>query len=582
MAEILLLDLAYRQSLGLRALQHELRKQGISCEIIDLTGEVRKGTKVFGTTIESLGPQKSISVIKEKLLQLRPQIEKAKFLGISFVAQSDDAAIRVPVASFLKETFPHKILIGGGPGITSDAQKFFKHAKLDYAIKGEGEKALPKLINAVKKRDLQKIEAIEGIVLSRKGKIIEAQRPALLTKQEVSRLPFITAQGDMKGEVITYTERGCPNACIFCSAPRKGIPAQLSEKTIIKGIIKLSKNPQVTSIHFIDDQLFSDKERAKRIIQKIISLKLNKRFAFRAMATVDSLLKNGQVDTEFINLIKRARFDCVWMGTESLNNNILREVKSGRYTAQQAIKVADALTAAKIKTGNFMLAGGMETRAKDFLKSYYSAMSRTLRRKSYYTQLGMIEARGKSPLLAKAAKEGHVYTAEGKVNPAKTSLLTSQVIMPKDPVLREYFLTHLKNRGTAVALQHISGVIDLSKKVEGEKAGQRGSMTRKLQKLQGRMCEIGAANKRAEKHFLDEIAFAECKRRYGKITQKTVDKLAKDKEFIKRALEKSKNMARQYQKEAKRIQQQKGIQRLHTMKRIRTRFGISGFSGMRK
>ena len=185
----------------------------------------------------------------------------------------------------------------------------------------EAEKTLPQLIKAIKEGRTGEIPKIAGAVYRKGVRIRERKRAAFLTEEEIKRLPFVWVDYAFKHRtnggttVGAYTERGCPNACVFCTVPRKGRTVRLSDETIISGIIKLAADKRITSIGFEDDQLFSDKKRAERILNKIIELGLNKRFRFTSLATVDSLMEKGKVDYQFIQLAKRAGFGAITLGT---------------------------------------------------------------------------------------------------------------------------------------------------------------------------------------------------------------------------------------------------------------------------
>lgn len=576
MAEVLLFDLAFSSSLGLRSLKQALIKKGISCEIIDLTKEIRTGYNHVRQNYYTLpNRKKAVLAAAQKLKKEKAKIEQAQFLGFTFISNPDEAATRIPIARYLRDTYPTKIQIGGGPGVTSDAKKFMREAELNYALKGEAEKTLPELILAIKNK--KPISKIDGVVYKRKGRIVESKKVALLTREEAHKLPFVHVKTETKGIVNTYAERGCPNACVFCSVPRKGNPVALSEDTILKGILKLAKNKTIKEIRFVDDQLFSDKERAKRILTKLNELGLSKRFTFGGMATVDSMLRNGQVDKEFIELIKATNFKYLWIGTESLSNNILKEIKSGKYNSTQAIKVSDYLKERQIGSGNFMLAGGIETRAKDFIESYYNAMGRYFRGKASYTPLGIIESMGKSALLKKAKRERLIYDAEGKrVNPSKTKLSENQFIMPRDPLLRELFIKQIKERKATLGLENLPAVIALSRKVDRGKTGKK-TMTRKLLKLQGELQTFVQTRGKVGLYFLNKIICFESQKRFGNAEKQNIDKIFKDKTFLDLARKKAQKQGEEYLRANTKINQMKGIERLREMQKVRQKFKRSGF-----
>lgn len=181
MPTVILLDLGQMESIGLKHLQYSLRQQGISCEIIPFQKEIKRGYNFGKENTYSIKSVKApVEEIQKKLNSLRKKINSAKVIGVSLYAHADENNIRLPVTKFVKNAFPNATLVGGGPGINSDTKRLFRFAGLDYAIKGEGENALPKLVQAILKKDTGAIKNIEGIVYKQNGKLIETLQPDLV------------------------------------------------------------------------------------------------------------------------------------------------------------------------------------------------------------------------------------------------------------------------------------------------------------------------------------------------------------------------------------------------------------------
>lgn len=571
MPTVILLDLGQMESIGLKHLQHALRQNGISCEIIPFQKEIKKGYTFEDQNTYSVKSTKApVEEIKKKLKSLREKIGSAKIIGVSLYAHADENNIRLPVTKFVKKIFPKATLVGGGPGINSDTKRLFNFSGIDYAIKGEGENAFPKLVRAILRKDTDTIKNIEGIVYKQNGKLIESL-PARLSKSEIERLPFFPAKRE--GGVNIYIERGCPNACVFCTVLRKGTAAPIDQNTVIEGLKKLAKDPKVKEIHFVNDQLFLDENRAKSFLTKLIQSGLNKRFNFSGMATVESLIQKGVPNQEIIDLMKRANFRGIKVGAESLNDNIIKELKGNRYTAVDAIKIVDYLNKKGITSSMFMMAGGVNTTSREFIESYYRSVVRKIRNKTRPTDpLYLTEAFGVSSLTRKAEKEGLLYTKEGKVqrynqtNPKKRIF-----VMPREKELRELFLAATKKQGHNFEYQDIDQITKYSTKTLGKNDPQTKQLQNALNRFnadQQRMGKIHTAI------FVQLIA-GECEKRFGKVTQKNLLKLLNNKKVLQKFYEPSKKLAMQYAIEQAKVQAQKGRQRLRTLQRGRKKFGFS-------
>jgi len=580
MFKVILLDPSFAPSLGIETLSKALKENNIPCGILPMISEERFARQKLakGEISQKQYAPEFLKEAKEHLNKVRTDIESANYIGISFFADASNSQMKVGLAKLVREMFPNKIIIGGGPGVDSYAKKFMREANLDYALKGEAEKTLPKLINLLEEKKFDEIKKINGIVY-RKNNRINERKAAFLKKEEVEKLPLVSVKmmvNKNRDMVGVYTERGCPHACVFCSVPRKENWAQISESTIIDGLLEIAKNKDIARIGFENDLMFANKARAKRILKKIIELKLNKRFSFSGMATVDSMLKEGAVDLEFIKLIKRANFSQVTLGTESLSDNTLREIKSGRYTATQAIKVADALRHNEIRGRNFMLAGGPETSVKDFLESFYRSTKRNFEGKSQYEELSFFQVWEKNPLLAKARREGLIYdsTARQIKNPARVRVTTKLFIMPKDPTLRNFFLNLVKQKKEVVPLIDTINVVNLARTT----LGTNHPLTRKLMSLEA----IMRINKERKQNITTNIVggFAEQKamKKYGKVTKETIQKVLPNKEAWQKSSKKAKEYASAFLDAEKKFAQLKGIKRLKALNKVRQKTNMSLFA----
>lgn len=354
---------------------------------------------------------------------------------------------------------------------------------------------------------------------------------------------------------------------------RKGTAVPINENTVIEGLKKLAKDPKVKEVHFVNDQLFLDEIRAKSFLTKLIQTGLNKRFNFSGMATVESLIQKGAPNQEMINLMKKANFKGIKVGAESLNDNIIRELKGNRYTAGDAIKIVDYLNKKGITSSMFMMAGGINTTSREFIESYYRSVVRKIRNKTRPTEpLYLVEAFGVSPLTKKAEKEGLLYTKEGKVkrynavNPKRRIF-----VMPREKKLRELFLAATKRQGHNFEYHDLDQITKYSSKV----LGKSDSQTKQLQNALNRFNADQQRMTRIHTAIFTQLIAGECEKRFGKVTQRNLFKLLNNKELLQRLYEPSKKIAAQYVIEQAKVQEQKGRQRLRTLQRGRKKFGFS-------
>jgi Fe-S oxidoreductase len=133
----------------------------------------------------------------------------------------------------------------GGPHVSFLADEALSHA--DFIIRGEGEKALLKLIENIERES-----------------------------NDFSSIPdFTLVEGYNFNKLKIYpisTSRGCPYNCTFCAVvPIFGRKYRFrNEDLVIEEIKNLKK---VEHIFFYDDNFAADKERAKILLEKMIKNK---------------------------------------------------------------------------------------------------------------------------------------------------------------------------------------------------------------------------------------------------------------------------------------------------------------------
>jgi len=579
MSEVILLSIYEGEALGPSVLKRALTQAGITCEIITLPKKLAQ--QVFGSVNWSKeGKNKVIESVMEEVKK-NPHTKDAKFVGISAYDSTNPSRPELMITRAIKTTFPSKITIGGGPAFYSNPRGFYSEGKFDYAIRGDGENSLPALIKSLTGRSQETLEEIPGIILRKKGKILLSQ-PAKLTNEEIQNTKPIFGQ-EIKGRVKTFIERGCGKACIFCSVPRKGQPVAIKNELVIESLKELAKNPAVKEVSFVDDQLFFDRERTVKLFRTIIKEGLNKRFSFSGLASVDSLIRKGEVDSKLIRLLKKANFVFLEIGVESLNDNILKEIKSGRYTAAQAVKVLDTLRDNKIYTRSFLIAGGIDTKPIDFVKGYYAALSKETRglfKKTHpeFTDLVLLLAIKGTPVYERALREGALYTTTGKKAGAIRDRTTSpRKVIPKDPLLRELFVKHLRQRKAHFDSEDLGEIIALSKKLAQTDPSAR-ELTRKLLIIQSTTTGIMTHHTKISGLFAHEAMKKEMTKRGIPLTVENLrtfyEKVRQTKELDKKLSLKGLAMANRYAKRARKIPPLIGVERLRAIQELRRKRGF--------
>ncbi|MFA5931139.1 MAG: radical SAM protein [archaeon] len=568
MAEFVFLSIG-TPPLGQEILRQKLNQEGINTRLFSMNN-IFKRVIDGGDDARSRKKAKQFQKEAEEYLQeLKQKISAPAFIGMTFFDSELEKNTSFFVARNIKRFFPGAKLIAGGPAFNSNPVGFFRETKADYAIAGEAENALPKLIKILTKRSQGTLEEVEGIVFRKNRRIIR-NPPARITREEIQNASFVSIT---RGKFAsTYSERGCPNACVFCTVPRKGNPAQLKEETIIEGIKALARNKEIKVVSLIDDQFFADKARANRIMDRIIALGLNKRFEFDYGATIESLLKNGKPDIALIRKIKQSGTVLLQIGTEALNNNMLKELKGGRYTKEQAIAVLKALRENKIHTASFMLAGGIETRARDFLESYYNAKSLSVKRKIYFHEMATIAAIKGTPIQRIAEKEKLLFTIAGReATMPKRNGTGQRFVLPRDPHLRKLLIEKLKkDRSRSIGVKDEAKVLKMANESQDPVALK---YARKIQKLSGQAEARIKLTDKFRNGFLAKRIENELTKQGIALTPQNANKFLTTPNG-KRLTEQSEKLVGHYAQSWIKAYEQEGIERLRTIQKMRKKHGV--------
>ena len=198
-----------------------------------------------------------------------------------------------------------KTVVVGGPYPTSSPDEALR-AGCDFLVRGEGENTIDLFLAALRQGQT-------------KGVFERGDKPDI-TKSPVPRFDLVNPDDYMVLSV--QTSRGCPFDCEFCNivnlygrTPRCKTPDQILAE--LEVIYRLGWR---RDIFISDDNFIGNKEYAKNLLSKLIPWMKShgEPFYFTAQASVNL----GQ-DMEMIDLMTEANFGNVFIGIESVDENVL-------------------------------------------------------------------------------------------------------------------------------------------------------------------------------------------------------------------------------------------------------------------
>ena len=214
-------------------------------------------------SIEALVFESTINASTEDFIN---KIAEYKPQSISFTCYIWNVTKTLEVCRQLKEKTSSTIILGGPEVSYRPADILKSHSYVDYVVTGEGEEALPLLLNRLNKGEC--VSDVHGISYRSGGEIIS------VPEKEHTETPPSPYSNDFYTKLngrIAYIEasRGCPYRCAFCLSGRCSKLRFFDIEQVKNDIIRLS-NSGTQTLKFVDRTFNASAERANEIISFIL------------------------------------------------------------------------------------------------------------------------------------------------------------------------------------------------------------------------------------------------------------------------------------------------------------------------
>ncbi len=274
----------------------------------------RLGTVLLGTILQRQGLEVKVVIEDVSAPDFRSLDFKPDLVGISSISSTAPRAYEL--ADFYREQGIPVVL--GGAHCTFLPREGLEHA--DYVICGEGDEALPELVNALNHGgDLAGIKNL----CFREGETIH-QNPWRPLVADLDTLPIPNYKlvhgwnvGNGQGVVSIATSRGCPFNCSFCSVILL-FGRKHRTNSVDRVIEEIKQNGlQGHHIFFCDDNFAADRKRTKELCERILAENL--KIEWSAQVRVEAAN-----DPEMLDLMARSGCYVVFVGLESINPATLK------------------------------------------------------------------------------------------------------------------------------------------------------------------------------------------------------------------------------------------------------------------
>jgi anaerobic magnesium-protoporphyrin IX monomethyl ester cyclase len=271
--------------------------------------------------------------------EVKGLITKLNPMMVGLTCGSATYARCVETAKLVKETKPDCTVVVGGWHASYLPETLLSHPEIDYAVMGEGERAITQLATAIAKGNTSEGATIAGVVSRIKDGIIknpakfienmdEIPYPArhLLPLEKYDRtIEFL----DAKPADVMSISRGCVFNCGFCETRKLwgNICRGFNPERVIGEIEDLMARFGTKGIYFINDNFTINKERTKQICRRMIEKKLDLEWVCDTRVDL--------IDDELLGLMSDAGCKVIWFGVESGSEKVLKSI--GRNTKPEQV-----------------------------------------------------------------------------------------------------------------------------------------------------------------------------------------------------------------------------------------------------
>ncbi len=265
------------------------------------------------------------------------------------------------------DRLPSMLIVLGGYHATFAPKEILEaYPFVDFIIKGEAERAFPKLLNHIEKGS-EPLD-VEGITFRRSGG--EWHENPLSLIEDLDSLPFPDRDllGDLRygyyfqGIPLTFgkfttisTSRGCPFTCSYCScaafSERKW--RYRSAKNVVDELEMLYGEGYRECV-FIDDNFTHQISRVEEICQLIKERGLKMKFYCEG--------RTSHAQLPFLKKMKAAGFNVIYFGAESASPQVLKYYNKKQTPDRTAEAVANAKKAGMLVITSYIIGAPVESK----------------------------------------------------------------------------------------------------------------------------------------------------------------------------------------------------------------------------
>ena len=298
--------------------------------------------------------KKPLEEVKQEVKRFSPEM-----LGITCGSVTYGRCIAT--AKAVKEVLPSCKVVVGGWHPSYLPESMLQHPEIDYAVMGEGERAIVELANSVTKGESESALAkIPGIAY-RNGLKIAKNAPKLIS--DLDEIPFPARHllpMHLYSREMEYLSvkpvdtmnviRGCPYNCAFCETKKIwGSKCRaFSPSRVVDELNHLASKFGTKGIYFVGDNFTINKKRTIELCKEIRKAKLDLQWVCDTRVDL--------ISRELVKEMKAAGCRTIWFGVESGSPRVLKKINK-QVTLQQAIDAFKLCDKEDVRTASSFMLG---------------------------------------------------------------------------------------------------------------------------------------------------------------------------------------------------------------------------------
>ena len=311
------------------------------------------------TLLDMQGLLMDSETLVERLKAERPQL-----VGITAMTPTLPEALRV--ARLARATLPKAHIVLGGVHPTLDPESVLAEPAVDFVVRGEGEEAFARLLEALEGRGA--LDAVPGLCYRLEGanRIVDRAPPiadlAALPPADYDAFPverYIEHNRVLRGirGVSMIVSRGCPYSCTFCAVQQTmGRKWRFKPAAQVVAEVEALRDAHGIEGVWFKDSIFNLKPAWTR---EFCELMIERKVGVQWQA----LTRINLLDDAELALMKRAGLTQIDLGIESGSPRSLKRLDK-RITVEQ-IKEKVALAKKHVRVFGFFMIGILSIEARD-------------------------------------------------------------------------------------------------------------------------------------------------------------------------------------------------------------------------